>query len=330
MKIKRFLSFLVFFNLFFCGSLMAKTITLKLALMAPEDTSWAKNLIGMGKEVSEATKGRVDFLIYFGGTQGDEPDILRKMRINQLNGGVFTGKTLGEINGDIRVLEIPYTFFSDRDKAIKTLEAMTPYFNEKLEQKKMINLGFFELGMVYFVSKKKVDDLESLKGVKIWTWQGDQLVESVIQNMKLVSVPLPLMDVLSSLSTGIVEAAYAPPLGILALQWNTKVKYLIDFPLAFSLGAILVSKSSWYQISPEDQKIVLKISRENAAKLNSVNNKDNKEALLAMQDTGVQLIKFKEKDLVAAKAVRQDVIKQLTGKLFSKEAFDKMEGILKQ
>ena len=83
------------FSLFFCGSLFAAPVTLKLALMAPEDTSWAKNLKSMAKEVSDATKGRVEFKIYFGGSQGDEPDILRKIHINQLHGGIFTGKTLG-------------------------------------------------------------------------------------------------------------------------------------------------------------------------------------------------------------------------------------------
>jgi TRAP-type transport system periplasmic protein len=326
---KNKISFLIL-SFFFCGTLLAGPVTLKMALMAPEDTSWAKNLKSMSKEISDATKERVKFQIFYGGSQGDEPDILRKMHINQLQGGIFTGKTLGQINGDVRVMEIPYTFFSDRDKAIKTLNAMTPYFNKKLEEKKMINLGFFELGMVYFVSKKKVDNLESLKGLKIWTWQGDELVASVIQNMKLVSVPLPLTDVLSSLSTGIVEAAYAPPLGVLALQWNSKVKYLIDFPLAFSLGAILVSKAAWSKISPEDQNIVSKIATENAAKLNAVNDNDNQEALAAMKDTGITFIKFPEKDIAAAKAVRNDVVKQLTGKLFSKEALEKMEGIMKQ
>jgi TRAP-type C4-dicarboxylate transport system substrate-binding protein len=317
-------------SFFLCGSLFAKPIILKIALMAPEDTSWAKNLKSLATDISEATKKRVELKIYYGGSQGDEPDILRKIHINQLQGGIFTGKTLGEINGDVRVMEIPYTFFSDRDKAIKTLNAMTPYFNKKLEERKMKNLGFFELGMVYFVSKKKIESLDSLQGLKIWTWQGDELVASVIRNMKLVSVPLPLTDVLSSLSTGIVEAAYAPPLGVLALQWNSKVKYLIDFPLAFSLGAILVSKAAWSKITPEDQKIIEKLSNDNAAKLNAVNDKDNQEALAAMKDTGITFIKFPEKDISSAKAYRTDVVKQLTGKLFSKEAYDKMEGILKE
>ena len=59
------------------------------------------------------------------------------------------------------------------------------------------------------------------------------------------------------------------------------------------------------------------------------NPKDNKEALAAMQDTGIKFIKFQDKDITAAKAVRADVVKQLTGKLFSKEAYEKMEGVLK-
>ena len=64
--------------------------------------------------------------------------------------------------------------------------------------------------------KKKTESLESLKGLKIWSWHGDNLVDAMIKEMNLISVPAPLTDVLSSLSTGIIEAAYAPPLGILA------------------------------------------------------------------------------------------------------------------
>ena len=79
----------------------------------------------------------------------------------------------------------------------------------------------------------------------------------MIESMNLISVPLPLPDVLSSLSTGIIDAAYAPPLGILSLQWNTKVSHLIDFPLSYSIGAFLIGEKAWKKISPENQKIVL-------------------------------------------------------------------------
>ncbi|RLA63468.1 MAG: hypothetical protein DRQ88_08970 [Epsilonproteobacteria bacterium] len=304
-------------------------IRLKVAVVAPEDTAWANNLKLFAKDIKKYTKGEVNMKIYFGGVMGDEPDVLRKIRVGQLQGGIFTGKTLGEISGDVRVIEIPYTFFDDRTKALNALEKMTPYFNKRFKDNKFINLGFFELGMIYFISVKKTKRLEDLKGQKIWTWQGDELVTSVIKNMNLISVPLPLTDVLGSLSTGMVEAAYAPPLGIVALQWYTKVKYLIDFPLAFSIGAMLIKQSVWKKIKPEHQKYIIETAKKYVSKVNDANNIENGEALQAMKDNGIAFIKFPDKDLKEAQAVRKSVVKQLRGKLFSDEAYKKLEGILK-
>ena len=40
-------------------------------------------------------------------------DVLRKMRIGQLQGGVFTGKVLGDIFSDVRSIEVPFNFYND-------------------------------------------------------------------------------------------------------------------------------------------------------------------------------------------------------------------------
>ncbi len=311
----------------FAFSVNAKTF--KIGVLAPEGTAWSENLKKLSKEVKKVTDGRVKFKIYYGGAQGDEPDVLRKIRVTQLQGGVFTGKTLGDINGDVRVMELPFTFIDDREKAWKTLGEMKDFFNTKFEEKGFVNLGFFEIGQVYFVSQKKTNNLESLKGIKIWSWQGDDLVTTLVNSMNLVSVPLPLPDVLSSLSTGVVEAAYAPPLGIVALQWNTKIKYIIDFPLAYSVGAFLIDKKQWDKVSEEDRKAVLDLSDTYIAQVNEANVQDNKDALESMKNLGVEFLNFPEKDLAVAKSYRKEVLEKLTDNLFSKEALDQLEAKLK-
>ena len=151
----------------FLFSINAHALTLKIGALAPEGTNWAQNLKKLTKEVKKATGGKVKFKVYFGGAQGDEPDVLRKIRVGQLHGGIFTGKTLGDIYGDVRVLEIPFTFYDDNQKARKALKAMTPFFNKGLKAKKFENLGFFEIGNVYFVSQKETPNLASLNGVKM-------------------------------------------------------------------------------------------------------------------------------------------------------------------
>ncbi len=296
--------------------------TIKIGVLAPEGTSWAKNLKQMAKEIRKATNKKVKLKIYFGGAQGDEPDVLRKIRVGQLHGGVFTGKTLGEINGDVRVMEIPFTFYHDSEKAGKVLANLAPRFNKSFEEKKFKNLGFFEIGKVYFVSKKETNSIAALNGIKVWSWEGDKLVEAMVESLNLVSVPLPLPDVLSSLSTGVIDSAYAPPLGILSLQWNTKVGYLVDLPLSYSIGAFLISEKAWKKVKPEHKKIVEKIASKYIKKVNEGNLKDNSDAMQAMKDSGIKFVKFPEKDLETGKKLRESVISKLTGTLFSKEAYD--------
>jgi TRAP-type transport system periplasmic protein len=304
--------------LFICSAQAKK---FKLAILAPEGTTYATTLKKMAKEIKKATDGRVKLKIYFGGVQGDEPDVLRKVRVGQLDGGIFTGKTLGDIHGDIRAMEIPFNFNKDRKKAYKTLNNLAPFFNKRLKSKQFESLGFYEIGQVYIVSTKKIESLAGFSGNKIWLWDGDALVERLVGQMKLVAVPLSLPDVLSSLSTGIINSAYAPPLGIMALQWQTKVKYLIDFPVAYSIGALLLSSKAWKKIKAADQVIVKALAKKyiNEASIASVG--ENNEALAAFKKLGIKFVSFPEADLAKGSKIRENVIKALTGKgkLFSQE-----------
>jgi TRAP-type transport system periplasmic protein len=292
---------------------------IKLAVLVPEGTTWGSSLKKFAREVESVTNNEVTFKIYFGGVSGDEPDVLRKVRIGQLHGGIFTGKTLGDIHGDVRAMEIPFTFYENQQKAGETLKKLTPKFNEGLKAKGFVNLGFYEVGQVYLVSTKKVANLGDLKGVKIWSWEGDELVKAMIESLELVSVPLALPDVLSSLSTGIINAAYAPPLAILALQWHTKVKYLVDFPTAFSVGALLVSDKIWAKIKPDQQKKIMEIAQKFVSEANEKSIAENEDARNQMKKSGIEFVSFPKEDYQQAAAVRSKVIEKLQGKLLSEK-----------
>lgn len=294
----------------------------KLAVLVPEGTTWGGSLKRLSKEVETATNGEVNFKVYYGGVAGDEPDVLRKVRIGQLQGGIFTGKTLGEIYGDVRVMEIPFSFYGDQKKAMATLTKLTPEFNQGLKSKGFVNLGFYEVGQVYVVSTKKISNLNELKGLKIWSWEGDPLVAAMLESLQLVSVPLALPDVLSSLSTGIINAAYAPPLGILALQWHTKIKYLVDFPTAYSIGALLISDKLWAKIKPEHQQKIISIAQKYVKEANEKTVVESETARQQMKKSGVEFVSFPQEDYKKAASVRDQVIAKLKGRYLSQKIID--------
>ena len=87
-----FLLSLVFCLQVFSAQAVAKEqYVLKFATLMPPDTSWMKIIDAWAADVEKESKGRLKFKMYPGGVMGDEPDVLRKMRINQLQGGAFTG-----------------------------------------------------------------------------------------------------------------------------------------------------------------------------------------------------------------------------------------------
>jgi TRAP-type C4-dicarboxylate transport system substrate-binding protein len=307
-------------SLLFMQSLFATT--LKLAVLTPEGTTWSNSLKDMAKEIKTATNGDVELKIYYGGVAGDEPDVLRKIRVKQLHGGIFTGKTLGEIYGDVRVLELPFTFKLDRNKAYQSLLKMTPTFNAGFSKKGFKTLGYYEVGLIYLVSTKKATNMDELKGLKIWAWEGDQLVATMVDSLKLVSVPLALPDVLASLSTGVIDAAYSSPLGILALQWQTKIKYLVDFPVAYSVAAFLISESEWAKVKPASQKIIEDIAKKYSEIANQTTVKENEDALASLKKINIEFLKFPESDMKKGDSIRADVVNKLKGKLISAEAIN--------
>src|ERR1700693_1468703 len=85
----------------------AQISVVKLATLVPEGSVWDKALREMGAEWSSSTQGRVSLRVYPGGVAGDEPDVVRKMRIGQLQAAAVTTAGLANIDPAFNVFNIP-------------------------------------------------------------------------------------------------------------------------------------------------------------------------------------------------------------------------------
>ncbi|GIW23422.1 MAG: hypothetical protein KatS3mg068_2429 [Candidatus Sericytochromatia bacterium] len=189
------------------------------------------------KELKKRSNGEVSFKFYPSGSMGDEKTVLRKMRSGQLDAGAFTGVGLGEIVPEVRLMEIPFMFDSYK-QVDYVLDRMTPIYNKKFEEKGFKNIGWAETGFVHIFSNKPIKNFNDLNGIKMWMWEGDKLVEELYKELNLVPTPLAVQDVLTSLQTGLIDGVYAPPLGAIALQWTSKVKYMVEPKMTYATGAM--------------------------------------------------------------------------------------------
>ncbi len=294
----------------------------KVAILAPEGTTWHKTIVAWGDELNKKTSGRIKLKLYAGGVLGDEKDVIRKMRIGQVHAAGFTGLGLGLINPNVRVLELPM-LVSNYKEADALASALQPKLEKGFGKKGFVLLGWVETGFVnIFSTNKPIRSIKDMERLKMWAWEGDQLVEEMYKVFKIVPTPLPLTDVLTSLQTNLLNAVYAPPLATIALQWFTQTQYISDLKLANATGGILITKRALAGISPGDQAVLREMTRKYARKLVVSTRKENEAAYKALARAGVETIHIPEKNVEEIRSTSKKVWTALVGKLYSQELLD--------
>ena len=159
-----------------------------------------------------------------------------------------------------------------------------------LKKKGYVLLGFAEAGFVYLFSKQPIDSVARLQQTKMWVWKGDRVAENFLDAFGVQAYPLQLADVNTGLETGMIDSYYSPPLASVAFQWYARVRYMLDFPMVNSTGALLMNKPAFDRLSPENREIVRRMVRHYSSKLVELTRRDNDEAIQVLREAGIELI----------------------------------------
>ena len=273
-------------------SVSAKQVyTLKFATLIPADTAWMKEIDHWTEQVEKQTHGRLKFKIYPGGVMGDEPDVLRKIRMNQLQGAFFTGYGIGRIYSQARVLEMPF-LFKNTEESDYVRSKMMPQIEQGFRDKGFELLGWPEVGFIHFFSKLPIHSLEQLKTRRLWLWQGDLLGEAFADAANIAPIPLSIIDVYSQLAAkhGSIDTVYNSPFGAMALQWHSKLKYASKVPMTNAIGSLVVSHRFFKKL-PKDIQVILKQTGNAAGeKIVSITRRDNEKSIELLKQSGIEFM----------------------------------------
>ena len=299
--------------------------TIKFASIAPEGSTWTNVLREFDAAVRKESGGRLGFKIYAGGVQGEDKDVLRKMRLGQLHSAGLTGFGLGEIASKVRILDSPFLFQS-YDEVDNVYAKFADEFDKAFRDNGYVLLGWAEVGWVYVLTNKPVKALPDMKGVKMWMWEGDKVAEATFKSLGISPIPLSVIDVLTSLQTGLINGAYTSPLAALVLQWHTRVKYMMNLPLADASGAVVITKKKFDELPPDLQEILLRNGKKYMRDLTLKSRKENADAINVMKKAGIQLVEVTSQSTIqdyiaAGKKARQSLV----GTLYDQDFLSRVE-----
>lgn len=272
-------------------SIAKETYTIKFATLIPTGTSWTKHLDDWIDEVELKSEGRIKFKMYPGGIMGDEPDVIRKMRKNQLHAGLFTGYGIGRIYSPARVLEVPF-LFKNTNESDYVRDNLMPEIEQGFRENGFELLGWPEVGFIHFFSKKRIDSIEDVEMSRVWLWQGDPLGEAFFKASGVSPVPLSIIDVYTQLSAkhGSIDTVYASPFGAIALQWHSKLKYGTIMPLTNAIGGLIISDNMFKRLPPDLRELLKTTGKIVGEKIMLAARKENNTSIQIMKDSGVEFL----------------------------------------
>jgi TRAP-type C4-dicarboxylate transport system substrate-binding protein len=323
--IHRLSSFSAGVFLLFSLTAFSQQYLIKFATLAPDGSTWMNVMKEYDDAVRKESGGRLGFKIYSSGKAGDEKDVLRKIRLGQFHSAGFTGVGLGEIAPKVRILDSPFLFesYDEVDEVYRTFDKE---FTEAFEENGFVLLGWAEVGFVYIFSKTPIFDANDVKKNKMWIWEGDPIAEAAFKSLNVSPIPLPITDVLTSLQTGLVNAVYTSPLAAIALQWFTRVKYMLDVPLADAAGAVVISKKKFDELPVDLQETLLRNGRKYMEKLTRSSREDNQKSIEALKKNGLEiLVPPQEEKIREYRETGLRARRMLVGKLYTEEFLTRVE-----
>lgn len=272
-----------------CARAEAQEIVIKLGTMAPAGSPWHNLLKEMGQRWKEVSGGRVVLRIYPGGVLGNEGDLIRKMRIGQLQGAALTSISLHDITPEPSAINAPFvvTSYPELDYVMSKI---TPKLDDIIAQRGYIVIEWGAIGFVRFFSTKPLRSPADAKDHKVFVWEGDPNSVSAWRTTGFQPVVLSSTDVVPALQTGMIDTVAAAPMYAFTARIFQKANKMMDLNWAALVGATLIRKEAWEQIPADLRPQLLDIAHQFGRRIQAEVQRMNDDALAQMKKQGLEVI----------------------------------------
>jgi tripartite ATP-independent transporter DctP family solute receptor len=288
---------------------------LKASDVHPEGYPTVQAVENMSKKLEQATNGRLSIQMYASMQLGGEKEVIEQAQVGAIQFARVSVGTLGPVVDDLNVLNLPFVFRDVAhmrkviDGAIgqQLLDKVTANPNAKL-----VGLCWMDAGArSFYDTKHPIKSIADLKGLKIRVI-GNPIFVEMANALGANGVAMGYDQVFSALQTGVIDGAENNPPSFVFDNHYQVAKFYTDSQHLIVPEMLVYSKAGWEQLSPDDQALLKKLSREAQADARELWDKKEAEAFDRMKSGNIEI------DHIADKKPFQDAVKPVWDKYGSK------------
>lgn len=297
--------------------------TIRFATLLPPGSPYMDVLRAWNRTLKKRTNGKVQLRFYSGGSQGDERDFVRKMRVGQMDAAVLSTTGLGILVRPALVLALP-GLVRDYDQLERVRSLMHERFAQLFEQSGFQLLAWADAGKTRVFSAHEFAAPDDIKSLRPWAWKDDPIFAHFLKVIGANPVKLGFNEVYAGLQTRMIDTVPSSAIAAVVLQWFTKLKYMAKQNFSIIVGAILIEQKRYDELTPEQQTALEESAVQMTRVFAPIARRDDDAAYQSLLKRG-----FIEVDLGshqaawdrAAAATRTE----LAGRVYSKSLLDAVE-----
>ena len=262
-------------------------VKIKLGTLAPKGSSYHQALEEMGESWKRVQGNGATFTVYPDGTQGGEADVVRRMRIGQLNAGLLSIVGLSEIDSSVSGLQKIPLMFRSWDEYEYVLDKMRPDLEKRLFDKGFVVLFWVEAGWIKFFSREAAVRPDDFKRLKIFVWFGDENQIELMKSIGYKPVALETADILPALQTRMIDMVPLTPLYTLTYQFYSPLPHMLDINWVPLIGAAVITRKAWDGMSPAGRAALTKAAAKAGADIRAHGLQEDQQAIEVMKKRGL-------------------------------------------
>ena len=302
-----------------------EAVKIRLGTLAPRGTSWHRSLLVMGEKWRTAQGTGATFIVYTDGSQGGEADMVRRMRIGQLNAALLSMVGMAEIDDSVSALQKMPMVFRSWEELDYLREKLRPALEKRFLDKGFVVLCWGDAGWVRFFSKEPALRPADYRRMKIFAWAGDNPQADLMKSLGYHPVVLEISDILPGLQTGMINMVPSTPFWALTLQFSKHAPYMLDMNWVPLVGAVVVTRKSWDAMSPGAQTALLQAGDAAGVQLRAISRRENVEAVEAMKKRGLRVQAVSPELEAEWRAMAEQAYPMIRGKLVPADVFDEVQ-----
>jgi len=285
-------------------SALAQNIVLKAHDTHPAGYPTVAAMESLGKKLETATNGRIKMQMFPGAVLGQEKEAVEQTQLGAIQIARISLGVIGPIVPEVNVFNMPFVFrdVAHMRKVIDGEVGADLLDKVSKSSARLVALGWMDGGSRSLYTKKPVRSPADLKGQKI-RMMGNPLFVDTMNAMGGNGISMAYGEVFTSLQTGVIDGAENnPPSYFTANHYTTPAKYYAQTNHLIIPEIFVMSKVTWDKLTPADQALVKKLSREAQMEQRVLWDKSVEDYSAKLKAAGVEFINVDQKPFFDATA----------------------------